>query len=274
MLDLFCSLKRSCRGRAIATILIILTAHVWFANEAAQAANVDHSEIAKEIIRISRMQNVSPALALAIADEGSQYDPNIRHASGGVGVLLVRPLSAMASGLASDADLTDPKDNIRIGLVLLDTSLRMSGGDVQTALEQYFDRSNQPVWTRLRLDFLIPSIVKAHARYNAQANVWGKVFIDDCNCPDKAKGVAVSAGEVVAAGAASQVESKPIAQPAGSLTAPTQKYRIVDGKPEFLLGKNLDDFDGTLGMKRLRLRHRLDDFTGRIRWHDSETTND
>ncbi len=86
------------------------------------------------IVQFAIQNGVDPALALAVAQHESGFNPNATGTQGDAGVFQLMP------GTAADLGVTDPYDplqNIQAGVVYLKQLLQQYGGDVTTALEAY-----------------------------------------------------------------------------------------------------------------------------------------
>src|SRR5437879_8034865 len=75
---------------------------------------------------------IDPALALAVADAESGFDPSALSSAGAIGVMQLEPETAAGLGV----DPSDPAANIRGGLVYLKQQLNRFG-DVGMALAAY-----------------------------------------------------------------------------------------------------------------------------------------
>ncbi len=77
--------------------------------------------------------NISPALANAVAQQESGYDPSAVSPAGAVGVMQLMPDTARALGV----DPRDPADNIEGGIRYLRMQLDRFDGDIRLALAAY-----------------------------------------------------------------------------------------------------------------------------------------
>jgi hypothetical protein len=77
-------------------------------------------------------------VADAVMKIESDYRPNARGSAGELGLMQVMPATARLLGFTgSDADLTDPETNIRLGVRYLAEAWRLANGDLCTALMKY-----------------------------------------------------------------------------------------------------------------------------------------
>lgn len=86
------------------------------------------------IAQFANQFSVDPALALAVAQRESNFDPNATGSNGDAGIFQLLP------GTAADLGVTDPYDpvqNIQGGVLYLAQLLQKYDGDVTTALEAY-----------------------------------------------------------------------------------------------------------------------------------------
>lgn len=82
---------------------------------------------------------VPPELALAVAREGSNFDPNALSTNGQRGVMQLTSSVARYEFGVSPVLLWDPQVNIELGVAYLDRLFERSGGDWTQALIEYFD---------------------------------------------------------------------------------------------------------------------------------------
>lgn len=91
-------------------------------------------EIQAAIVAAAQRYGVDPALALAVANHESSFNPNATGTQGDAGIFQLMP------GTAADLGVTNPYDplqNIQGGVLYLAQLLQQYGGDVATALEAY-----------------------------------------------------------------------------------------------------------------------------------------
>lgn len=91
-------------------------------------------EIQAYIVQIAQQYGVDPALALAVAQHESSFNPNATGSQGDAGIFQLMPGTASDVGVANPYD---PTQNIQGGVLYLAQLLQQYGGDVTTALEAY-----------------------------------------------------------------------------------------------------------------------------------------
>lgn len=88
------------------------------------------------IIEEAKRQGVDPALALAIAENESQFDPKAKSPMGAVGIFQLMPSAAKDMGI-QPKDRFDPVKNIKAGIGYFKNQLSAANGDYETALAMY-----------------------------------------------------------------------------------------------------------------------------------------
>jgi len=86
------------------------------------------------VVETARAANLDPALALAIADEESSFDPNAVSRKGAEGVMQLMP------DMQHDLKVTDgfnPLQNVPAGIALLKAYLHRYNGDLGRVLTAY-----------------------------------------------------------------------------------------------------------------------------------------
>lgn len=89
--------------------------------------------IAEELNR----SKVDPALALAVMQVESGFDPNAVSPKGAMGLMQIMPSTGAELGVSNPQDLLDPQINARAGLKYLSQMLEKFGGDERLALAAY-----------------------------------------------------------------------------------------------------------------------------------------
>jgi soluble lytic murein transglycosylase-like protein len=90
--------------------------------------------IQQQIVTAAQTLGIDPALALAVAQVESSFNPNAVSSAGATGLFQLMPATAASVGVT---DSTDPSQNIQGGLSYLSQLLAQYGGDVSTALWAY-----------------------------------------------------------------------------------------------------------------------------------------
>jgi hypothetical protein len=90
--------------------------------------------IKQMIISEANRQGVDPALALAVAEQESRFNPNATSSAGAMGVMQLMPGTAKGLGVSN---AYDPLENIRGGVTYLKQLLNRFGGDVTKTLWGY-----------------------------------------------------------------------------------------------------------------------------------------
>lgn len=91
------------------------------------------SNIQTQIVQMANSMGVDPSLALAVAQQESNFNPNAVSSSGAIGVFQLMP--ATASGLGVDPN--NVSQNITGGITYLSQMLNQFGGNVPLALAAY-----------------------------------------------------------------------------------------------------------------------------------------
>jgi len=91
-------------------------------------------EIQAQIVAAANQAGIDPALALAVAQHESGFDPDAVGPTGDKGVFQISDPTAGDLGLTNPFD---PVANIQAGVAYLSQLLTRYGGDVQTALMAY-----------------------------------------------------------------------------------------------------------------------------------------
>jgi soluble lytic murein transglycosylase-like protein len=91
-------------------------------------------EIQAYIVQIAQQYRVDPALALAVAQHESSFNPNATGAAGDAGIFQLIPSTAADLGVTNSYD---PTQNIQGGVLYLAQLLQQYDGNVTTALEAY-----------------------------------------------------------------------------------------------------------------------------------------
>lgn len=91
-----------------------------------------------DVMKIVRMHHPRPELVRAIIQVESRWNPRARSSAGAVGLMQVKPASARMVGLDyRAADLLCPEKNIQAGTRILRHYQRLTGGNLERALDLY-----------------------------------------------------------------------------------------------------------------------------------------
>ena len=90
------------------------------------------------IIREAKKKGMPPEIADAVAAVESGYNPAARGTAGEVGLMQVRPETALMLGFTGDlAELARPEVNIHYGVTYLSQAWQLTGGDLCRTLMKY-----------------------------------------------------------------------------------------------------------------------------------------
>ncbi|WP_425277528.1 transglycosylase SLT domain-containing protein [Methylobacterium nodulans] len=99
-------------------------------------------------------QGLPPAVADAVAQVETAYNPNAIGGVGEVGLMQVRPQTAAMLGYrGTDADLAEPTTNVRYGVAYLARAWRLAGGDLCRALMKYRAGHGEERMTPLSVEY-------------------------------------------------------------------------------------------------------------------------
>jgi hypothetical protein len=106
--------------------------------------------ITREAIR----QGLPPAIADAVAQVETAYNPNAIGGVGEVGLMQVRPQTAAMLGYrGADAGLAEPSINVRYGVAYLARAWRLAAGDLCRALMKYRAGHGEERMTPLSVEY-------------------------------------------------------------------------------------------------------------------------
>jgi soluble lytic murein transglycosylase-like protein len=88
----------------------------------------------QQIVTAAQSAGVDPALALAVAQQESGFNPNAVSSAGAQGLFQLMPATAASLGVS---DPSNPAQNIQGGISYLAQLLQQYGGDVTSALWAY-----------------------------------------------------------------------------------------------------------------------------------------
>ena len=113
-----------------------------------QASSYDQTSHIKRLI-INEAQiakHVYPALALAVAEVESSFNPSAVSPVGAVGVMQIMPRTAKTVFNVEREELFEPKKNITLGIKFLDQLIETYGGNTHYALSHYNGGSKVGQW--------------------------------------------------------------------------------------------------------------------------------
>jgi soluble lytic murein transglycosylase-like protein len=87
----------------------------------------------QQIVTAAQNAKIDPALALAVVQQESGFNPSAVSSAGAIGLFQLMPSTAASLGV----DPTDPTQNIQGGIQYLAQLLKQYGGDVSSALWAY-----------------------------------------------------------------------------------------------------------------------------------------
>lgn len=88
----------------------------------------------QQIVTAAQNAGIDPALALAVAQQESGFNPSAVSSAGATGLFQLMPATAASVGVTNS---NDPTQNIQGGLTYLSQLLQKYGGDVSSALWAY-----------------------------------------------------------------------------------------------------------------------------------------
>ena len=138
--------KRRINGsfRKMLAIIFSVTA-IFFVTKAFAYSNSNF--IKQLIIEESKFsKNVYPALALAVAEIESNFNPSAISSAGAVGVMQIMPKTAKTVFNVNKEELFKPRKNIRLGVQFLDQLIDSYGGNTHLALSHYNGGSKVGKW--------------------------------------------------------------------------------------------------------------------------------
>lgn len=96
-------------------------------------------------------KKVYPALALAVADVESNFNPNAVSSAGAVGVMQIMPHTAKTVFGVRRNELFEPRKNIALGIKFLDQLIERYGGNTHFALSHYNGGSKVGQWPNSKI---------------------------------------------------------------------------------------------------------------------------
>ncbi len=114
-------------------VFVVLTA---LSNHSFARFSLDRDTVKDIVVEEARLQGVDPALALAVAQVESNFDPNVVSHKGARGVMQIMPKTARDEFGINPTLLFDARTNIRTGVTFL-KQLQNRYGNVEFALSHY-----------------------------------------------------------------------------------------------------------------------------------------
>ncbi len=117
----------------VVIVFIVLTV---LSSQSFARFSLDRDTVKDIVIEEARLQGVDPALALAVAQVESDFDPNVVSHKGARGVMQIMPRTAREEFGINPTLLFDARTNIRTGVTFL-KQLQNRYGNVEFALSHY-----------------------------------------------------------------------------------------------------------------------------------------
>lgn len=144
----------------------------------------DRQAVKAMLIEEAERFGVPPALALALAKIGSDFQPRARGRDGALGVLQILPETAVRENGVELDELIEPRLNIQIGLDRLARLHRQLGGkaeDWEKALAAYHADRRDVAGARaiLASPEFVAEVMRWQQLYAAQASLWHELDRSD-----------------------------------------------------------------------------------------------
>lgn len=176
------------RGAALVLAALMVTALPSMAVVAAPAAAAattsidahDRQAVKAMLVEEARRFGVPPALALALAKIGSDFQPRARGRDGALGVLQILPATAVRENGVELDELIEPRLNIQIGLDRLARLHQQLGGkdsDWEKALAAYHADRRDVAGAQaiLASPQFVAEVMRWQHLYAAQADLWNEL---------------------------------------------------------------------------------------------------
>ncbi|MDX1401753.1 MAG: lytic transglycosylase domain-containing protein, partial [Kiloniellales bacterium] len=147
-------------------------------------ARPERSDLKRIVVEEALKESFPPALALAVAEAASNFDPAFRGPMGSVGIMAVRPHTAAFFSEEQALDLEEPRQNVRFGIVYLKALLRSHEGHIPTALASF--AHGKAATSRSRVagtakeevsaSAFVTKVARLHRHYKREAKQWVAVL--------------------------------------------------------------------------------------------------
>jgi soluble lytic murein transglycosylase-like protein len=123
--------------------------------QALEAKEPDANKIYRALIKMEAAKNdLPPDIADAVAAIESGYDPGAIGGAGEIGLMQVRPETAVMLGFKGDlAELARPDVNIHYGVTYLGQAWHLAGGNLCRALMKYRAGHNEEIMSALSMTY-------------------------------------------------------------------------------------------------------------------------